>query len=170
MLSHRTGAALSLPNQELGSQHQGIDKTPDDECPGRSVPQPTEGEDRVENLYGSDNLVSTEIDAGEGMTMPGYVLFPGTTDELVIELGEDKQPQRARFSNPRSGWKHGTTGLTIGSTLHELVEMNGAPFEFLGFGWDYGGTVSDWQGGGTGQPDRAADLYPGAVTLRRPAG
>lgn len=102
---------------------------------------------RVENLYGSDNLESRELPVGEGLTVPGYVLFPAQDDELYIELGEDKQPAYARFSDPRSAWTHATTGLTIGTTLRELRKMNGRPFVFRGFGWDYGGTVSDWRGG-----------------------
>ncbi|THH41861.1 hypothetical protein [Neolewinella litorea] len=102
---------------------------------------------RVENLYGSDNLESRDLPAGEGTTIPGYVLFPGQYDELYIELGEDKQPARARFTNPRSNWTHATTGLIIGSTLEDLRRMNGRGFVFRGFGWDYGGTVSDWRGG-----------------------
>ncbi|NJB84941.1 hypothetical protein GGR26_000686 [Lewinella marina] len=101
----------------------------------------------VENLYGSDNLESRDLPAGEGITVPGYVLFPGQHDELYIELGKDKQPSRARFFHPRSNWTHAATGLTIGTTLRELNEMNGRPFEFRGFGWDYGGTVTDWRGG-----------------------
>lgn len=101
----------------------------------------------VENMYGSDRLESRKLPAGEGTTVPGYVLFPGDSDELFIELGDDKQPARARFSDPRSGWHDAATGLTIGTTLAELHEMNGRPFTFTGFGWDYGGTVSNWNGG-----------------------
>ncbi|WP_116124773.1 hypothetical protein [Lewinella sp. IMCC34183] len=101
----------------------------------------------VENLYGSDQLTPRDLPAGEGTTVPGYVLFPGTRDELFIELGHDKQPARVRFSHPRSEWHDAATGLSIGTTLEELREMNGRPFTFFGFGWDYGGTVGDWSGG-----------------------
>ncbi|MCP9235529.1 hypothetical protein [Lewinella sp. JB7] len=102
---------------------------------------------KIENLYGSGVLESRKIELGEGETAPGYVLFPGTTDELLIELGDDKQPATARFSNDRSNWREESTGLTIGTTLAELHRMNGRPFTFTGFGWDYGGTVTDWNGG-----------------------
>ncbi|HZY82455.1 MAG TPA: hypothetical protein VFE50_23175 [Cyclobacteriaceae bacterium] len=37
-------------------------------------------------------------------------------------------------------------GLGPGTTLKELEKMNGKPFQFAGFGWDYGGIVS-WDGG-----------------------
>ena len=101
----------------------------------------------VEHLYGSGSIKAMDIPAGEGTTVPGYVLLPGTHDELFIELGPDKQPQRARFHNPRSNWHDAATGLTIGTEFHELREMNGESFDFTGFGWDYGGTVIDWNGG-----------------------
>jgi hypothetical protein len=37
-------------------------------------------------------------------------------------------------------------GLGLGTTLKELEKMNGKPFQFAGFGWDYGGIVT-WEGG-----------------------
>ncbi len=102
---------------------------------------------QVENIYGSHNLESRPLPASEGTTIPGYVLFPNTHDELYIELGEDKQPARARFNDPRSNWNQAGTGLMIGTTLSDLIRMNGRPFTFQGFGWDYGGIVGDWHGG-----------------------
>ena len=102
---------------------------------------------RIENLYGSDALESRELPDGEGNALPGYVLFPGTHDELSIELGEDKQPTRVSFSHPRTRWHHADTKLTVGTELAELREMNGEAFTFTGFGWDSAGTVTDWNGG-----------------------
>jgi hypothetical protein len=32
--------------------------------------------------------------------------------------------------------------------LRELERLNGKPFQLAGFGWDYSGTVTDWNGGG----------------------
>ncbi|MGB3799028.1 MAG: hypothetical protein WA952_04390 [Lewinella sp.] len=132
--------------------------TYDDEMPPQSDRRFTAGEHiglitpgmpmaTMENLYGSGVVESRELPAGEGTTVPGYVLFPGTPDELFVELGEDKQPLRVRFSNPRATWYDAETGLSIGTGLLELREMNGTSFEFSGFGWDYSGTVTDWHGG-----------------------
>ena len=102
---------------------------------------------RIENLYGSDALKSLDMADGEGSPSPGYVLFPGTYDELRIELGEDKQPTRVSFTHPRTRWHHAETKLTVGTELAELREMNGEPFSFTGFGWDSAGTITDWNGG-----------------------
>ena len=38
-------------------------------------------------------------------------------------------------------------GVRMGTTLAELVARNGAPIDFSGFGWDYGGAVAGFNGG-----------------------
>lgn len=101
----------------------------------------------IENRYGTDALRSRPVPGPDGDSLPGYVLFLGTADELLIVLGADKQPERVSFTNPRTRWHHEGTNLTIGTELGELREMNGAPFDFTGFGWDSAGTVVDWHGG-----------------------
>jgi len=103
---------------------------------------------QIENLYGPDDFTATEIEAGEGTVEPGYVLFPETPDEVMIMLGEDKQPALAIIRNEKASWYDpDLPGLGIGANLQELVTANGRDFIFRGFGWDYGGTVSDWRGG-----------------------
>jgi hypothetical protein len=42
---------------------------------------------------------------------------------------------------------HTATGVTLGVTVDELQKLNTKPFEFNGFGWDYGGQVINWHGG-----------------------
>jgi hypothetical protein len=39
-----------------------------------------------------------------------------------------------------AAWKT-KEGVHIGTTLAELERVNGGPFQFSGFGWDYGGAV-----------------------------
>jgi hypothetical protein len=101
----------------------------------------------VENLYGSTEIEESELPAGEGTMVPGYVMFPGTRDEFFVELGPDHQPARVRIVEARSRWRDTEYGLTIGTSLRDLQTMNDGPFEFAGFGWDYGGIVTDWLGG-----------------------
>jgi hypothetical protein len=38
-------------------------------------------------------------------------------------------------------------GTGFGTTLKTLEKMNGRPFKINGFGWDYGGAVTSWEGG-----------------------
>lgn len=44
-----------------------------------------------------------------------------------------------------SNWR--VADLAIGDPLARANEVNGKPFKLWGFGWDYGGTVSDLAGG-----------------------
>lgn len=102
----------------------------------------------IENLYGSVELVSTNTPGEEGQTQTGYLLFPGTRDEVTILLAYNKQPGKVVISQSRSRWRSaGPEALAMGMNLPELTEANGGPFVFSGFGWDYGGTVTDWCGG-----------------------
>src|ERR1035438_8018997 len=43
---------------------------------------------------------------------------------------------------------HTSDGITFGTTLQRLEQLNGRPFVLAGFGWDYSGTVLNWNSGG----------------------
>ncbi|WP_420460068.1 hypothetical protein [Neolewinella sp.] len=102
----------------------------------------------IEGIYGAENLVSEEVDVGEGMTEPAYVLFPGTRDEAIVRLGEDKQPGSVTVRNENARWYAPKPAFVMmKASLRELQESNGRPFVFRGFGWDRGGVVTDWRGG-----------------------
>ena len=99
----------------------------------------------VVTLYGTENFVSATLYGPEGMTYPGYRLFPGTDDEVGIAI--DSSGWLAEFTNPGGGWRSAEHGVRIGTSLAQLQRLNGGPFSFSGFGWDYGGNVTDWRGG-----------------------
>ena len=102
----------------------------------------------IEGIYGAENLVSEEVDAGEGMTEPAYILFPGTRDEAIVRLGEDKQPAAITVRNETARWYAPKPAFVMmKASLRELQESNGKAFVFRGFGWDRGGVVTDWRGG-----------------------
>lgn len=89
----------------------------------------------------------------EGDWVIGTILYKGTPDETHIIW---KDPDQMRlpdwvgvgfdFSSKPTKWKT-VDGVSIGTRLQELEKINGRPFEFWGFGWDMGGTASDWKGG-----------------------
>ena len=109
--------------------------------PGMTVVQ-------IEGVYGADNLVSREVEVGEREREPAYVLFPDTRDEAIIRLGADKQPATVTVRHADARWYAAKPGFVMQKVgLRELQESNGRPFIFRGFGWDYGGTVTDWDGG-----------------------
>lgn len=96
-------------------------------------------------LYGADQLVATTLYGPEGITYPGYHLFPGSDDQLNISI--DSMGFMAYTREPGSHWASAEYGIRVGTSLEELVRQNGGPFIFSGFGWDYGGNVYDWLGG-----------------------
>jgi len=51
------------------------------------------------------------------------------------------------FDAPRHCKWHFSSGISIGTHLKELENLNGKSFKLYGFEWDYSGTVSDWNAG-----------------------
>jgi hypothetical protein len=97
---------------------------------------------------GAANAVAREIAGAEGETFPGWVLYPDDpTRSVEVFLDEaGAHPAMLRIDSPQSIWRR-ADGIRIGLTSRELQTMNGRPFEFSGFDWDYGGAVTDWRGG-----------------------
>jgi hypothetical protein len=86
---------------------------------------------------------------GEGFSQPGVIIFPDRPERLeLIWLADSVQrPELIYIRRPDSPWTSRGNGVHIGTTLEELQALNGRPFTFSGFDWDYGGTVTDWNGG-----------------------
>lgn len=106
-------------------------------------------ESEVEKAYGRENLKFTSVTVAEGEEQQGVVVFPETKNELEIiwELAANiGNPAFVRLGNEGSDWQT-TEGIGVGTTLEKLEEINGKPFSFYGFEWDYGGLVTNWNDG-----------------------
>jgi hypothetical protein len=99
--------------------------------------------------YGADQVRDTAVYVGEGMTQPGAIIFPGRPEELALTWVSEarRRPEVVFIRRPDAPWTSRESGVHIGTTLEELEQLNGRPFTFSGFGWDYAGTVTDWAGG-----------------------
>lgn len=78
-------------------------------------------------------------------------VWPDTEKEIIVHWKEKEAPlstiEMLELRDSSSVY-HFTNGLRIGSTLQDLVKENGGvEFSFYGFGWDYGGTVTDFNSG-----------------------
>lgn len=105
------------------------------------------GPEDLRRIYGAQHVTDTSVYVGEGFSRPGAMVFPGTPDQVeIIWLENEQRPELVRIAGAAGRWKT-STGVTVGMPLDEVVRINGAEFKFYGFDWDYGGTVSDWQGG-----------------------
>lgn len=99
--------------------------------------------------YGEGNVLKTKLYVGEGMEKEGVTVFPDDKTTMVEILWWDEDPavvQMIRIQGENSKW-HTPQGVTLGTTVKELEKLNEKPFKLLGLGWDYGGSVTNWEGG-----------------------
>ena len=114
---------------------------------GRITATSTEAD--IKSLYGDDQVEYRSVYIGEGESQPGIAVFPNTPNELEIVwdiAAATGNPEFIRISKKDTKWRT-LQGVTVGTTLEELEQINGKPFNLYGFGWDYSGLVSDWRGG-----------------------
>ena len=104
-------------------------------------------------MFGSVNAREAEVRLGEGEPRSGVVIFP--RDPARRAEIQWKEPNRKRLPEAiivtadetyKSLWRT-QQGITLGTTLRELQQLNGRPFMLTGFDWDGGGIVTSWRGG-----------------------
>lgn len=126
-----------------------------DHIPGKGIIRPGErvgaitassSAEDIRETYGASEVVEQQIYIAEGESMLGLILYPGSAAELEIAMDSSGHPDFIRISKDMSPWRT-EEGVTVGTRLDELERINGAPFSFNGFEWDYGGLVTDWGGG-----------------------
>ncbi len=100
--------------------------------------------------FGEANLRAAEINIGEGVTMRGDVLFPDDSIRRVeivwIDVKSRARPARLQLSGSRSLWAI-APGISLGTSLTEIERYNGGPVTLTGFGWDFGGVITNFRGG-----------------------
>jgi hypothetical protein len=99
--------------------------------------------------FGKENLRDEEVGGAEGDTSRATVLYPDDPRRRLEitwwdEAGQ-RRPATIRTREEASDWTVG--GIGIGAGLADVAAANGAPIILSGFGWDYGGLVTDWGGG-----------------------
>lgn len=110
-------------------------------------------------FFGKENVIYDTVYGAEGEESMATILFPKSPDQVEIAWKNEEERKGvgsithyAFYDNENdrlinsSRWKT-ASGISLGTTLTMLNELNGKPFIFTGFGWDYGGTITNWQGG-----------------------
>lgn len=108
--------------------------------------------DALASAYGADNLREETMPGPEGESYTATVLYPGdTARRLEIVWADDARnaPASVSVSGEGSLWR-GPHNIAIGDDIARVEAANGGPFRLWGFGWDYGGWVSEWNGGQLG--------------------
>ena len=104
--------------------------------------------------YGQEAVIQP-LSGTEGETYKGLVLWPRALDRRIEVSFTDDSMNRAagltiRNRAKTSRWN--VAGVTIGSTLTDVQNVNGKPFLVNGFDWDHSGFVTNWIRGTLGQP------------------
>lgn len=126
-------------------------------------------EAQLKEMYGASRVSWDTIWGAEGTFEMGTYLDKGTKNEVhifwgdehrgsgVLSAGVEVRYDKRGNSDYGNSWTS-RTGVKLGMTTDELEKLNGRPFAFSGFGWDYGGGVMDWKGG-------ALEEHPIGITL-----
>jgi hypothetical protein len=113
----------------------------------------TSSEADLRKSFGPEAVKAKDIEIGEGQTEPGTVIYETAPDKTLAVLWKDKSrthPDRVMICNGDSSAKcvwRTADGIGIGTTLKELEQRNGKPFELMGFNWDYAGNIMSWNDG-----------------------
>lgn len=100
----------------------------------------------LEEAIGKDQVTERDFYLGEGESAPGLALYADSPEEVEVLLDDDGFVILYRLAQKDSKWAT-TGGVKVGTTIQELQAANGQAFKFTGFDWDYGGTVTNWNGG-----------------------
>jgi hypothetical protein len=118
---------------------------------------PDIGPEQLRQLFGAANVrIDDHLPGSEGEEFHGVVLYPHDNTRRAYVYFQDEKSLRGLAKvlilDRDTRW-HLDTGVVMGMPLAELARLNGKPLRFSGLGWDYGGTVTDWNGGKLGSRD-----------------
>lgn len=106
--------------------------------------------DGLRRIYGTQNVQEGDVPGAEGEMFHGVILFPKDATRRAYVYFQDEKTltglSMVRVFGPASQWKL-DNGIGIGTPLSELLRRNGKPIRFYGLDWDYGGTITEWNGG-----------------------
>jgi hypothetical protein len=109
-----------------------------------------ESVESLQERFGPSNVRVEDIPGAEGEVSHGVVLFPDDPARRAYLHFLDAENLQGlamvRVVDSQSTWTLGND-IRMGTTLADLVARNGAPIEFSGFGWDYGGAIGGFRGG-----------------------
>lgn len=136
-------AAAAVPPSPAAAPPQGSTEPPLETLVARSDTLAT-----LQARLGTSNVATQLLAGAEGDTIAGWWLYPGDpTRTLEVYLDDSgAHPDTLVARDHSTHWTR-ADGVRIGMTVPELAALNGGPFAFTGFDWDYGGMVTDWRGG-----------------------
>lgn len=104
----------------------------------------------LQQLFGAGNVKDERICGPECIDSINVTFVYRDTDkEITVYWADSAYHKSIVFLECYSekGPYHTATGLRIGSTLRQLLALNGKKISFSGFDWDYGGSIHSYNGG-----------------------
>jgi len=104
----------------------------------------------MQQLFGAGNIKDERICGPEcADSVDVTTVYPGKNNEFVVYWQDSAYHKKISFveSSRASAPYHTSSGLKVGSTLTDIVKLNGRKITFSGFGWDYGGTIQSYNNG-----------------------
>jgi hypothetical protein len=106
--------------------------------------------EELKTIYGSAAIKDERICGPECIdSIDVTKIFPDTKNEAIIYWQDSAYHQKIGFITSYSegaDW-HTGDGLKIGSSVLDLLRLNGKAIKFYGFGWDYGGAIISYNAG-----------------------
>ncbi len=140
-----------------------VPATPADKSPAPAAPEtpaPTEAflldmeikpDDTLISLrkqYGETNVIEGELPGAEGESAQGWIIFPNDPEKKLMIYPDESNshPGSLLVDEANSKW-HLSNTIKMGADSTALHALNKKAFSFYGFYWDYGGVITDWNGG-----------------------
>ncbi|MCD2172920.1 hypothetical protein [Rhizobium sp. C4] len=139
--------ALPLAAASLASAHAAGDAKPTEALTCTSIVKAGDTAKTIEARYKGETAIE-ETAGAEGATAKALAIFPKDPARKLFVSFFDDEMTKLSAVGPAPGATHWTiAGLTLGSTLADVIKANGGKFEISGFDWDYGGYITDLKGG-----------------------
>ncbi|MDZ4690563.1 hypothetical protein [Terricaulis sp.] len=100
--------------------------------------------------YGAENITTATLPGPEGESYEATLVFANDAARKIEVVWIEGGEATASILVHGTQWI-GPDGLRQGASMADVQRINGGPFKFWGYGWDYGGWVSDWAGGALDQ-------------------
>lgn len=104
----------------------------------------------LQKIFGAANIKDERICGAECVDSVNVTfIYPGTDKEITVYWDDSAYHKTMVYLetyNENSPYRT-ATGLRIGSTLKQLLDLNGQKITFSGFDWDYGGSVQSYNNG-----------------------
>jgi hypothetical protein len=99
-----------------------------------------------QNLEKLGEVTDNTFNIGDGTRPCSDLWMNDATRHIRVLWNSNKRAEIALVTGQATVY-HTADGITLGTTLRQLEKLNGKPFKMSGFGWDYGGRITDWDGG-----------------------